>query len=216
MSYHRQRMSSDTQLITISIGGNDVGFGNVLTTCTMSTDQEGTTQEKHQIEHDACIEAIDDARDIATNTTLQRKLETVFSGLRNLGNQDLQVVVVGYPNLLPAYGDIVGSCIWGNGYAKTSGRNVASDEVQKSRLLHDELNTTIENAVDATNDSHIHFVDPSSAFVGHELCRPNPWFNNVVPDALDTVMQNMSYHPNKSGQIAYAAAIGTEVNNILP
>jgi GDSL-like Lipase/Acylhydrolase family len=209
-------VSSDTRLITISIGGNDVGFGNVLTTCTMSTEREGTTEEKHQIEHDACIEAIDDARDIATSATLQHKLETVFSGLRSLGNQDLHVVVVGYPNLLPAYSDIVGSCVWGNGYLQTSGRSVAGDEVQKSRLLHNELNMAIKKAVDATNDNQIHFVDPSSAFVGHELCRPDPWFNNVVPDAFDNVMRRMSYHPNESGQIAYAAAVETEVNNILP
>lgn len=208
-------ISQETELVTITIGGNDIGFGNVLVTCTMATEEEGTTEEKHQIEHDACINAIDDARGIATGATFQDDLETVFSGLRDLGNENLQVVVVGYPNLLPAYRDIVGSCIWGNGYLRTSGRNVASDEVQKSRLLHDELNEALENAVDATNDSNIHFVDPSSVFIGHELCRPMPWFNSVVPDAFDEVRRRMSYHPNNGGQIAYADAVETEVNNLL-
>lgn len=208
-------VTSATQLVTISIGGNDIGFGNVLVTCTLATEEEGTTSEKHQIEHDACIEAIDDARDVATSSTLQDDLEAVFSGLRTLGNQDLQVIVVGYPNLLPAHDDIMGTCVWGGGEPETSGRAVASDETQKSRLLHDELNATIEDAVDATNDSSIHFVDPSSAFAGHELCRTTPWFNGVVP-SVDPVMRSMSYHPNNNGQIAYATVVGTEVDNLFP
>lgn len=209
-------VSDATKLVTISIGGNDIGFGNVLLTCTMATKEEGTTSEKHEIEHDACIDAIDDARDAAASSTFQDDLEAVFSGLRELGDEDLEVVVTGYPNLLPGYSNIVGSCVWGNGQPTTSGRAVSSDETQKSRLLHDELNATIEAAVDATSDTNIHFVDPSSAFAGHELCRPSPWFNNVVADWLDEVMRRMSYHPNSDGQAAYKSVVGTEVDNLFP
>lgn len=207
-------VSSATKLVTITIGGNDVGFGNVLTTCTLPTSESGTTEEKHQIEHDACVQAIDNARAIASSSTFQTKLEAVFSGVRSLGNQNLQVVVAGYPNLFPAFDDITETCVWGNGYLGTSGRTVASDEVQKARLLHDELNATIAAAVIATGDSHIHFVDPSSAFAGHELCRSTPWFYNVIPDAFNTINRRGSYHPNASGQTAYATVIEGEVNSI--
>lgn len=206
-------VSSETQLVTITIGGNDVGFGDVLNTCTLPTTEEGTTEEKHQIEHDACVQAIEDARTIATSNALQTKLEDVFSGVRSLGSQDLQVVVAGYPNLFPAFGGITGTCVWGNGYIGTSGHTVASDEVQKARLLHDELNATIAAAVTAAGDSHVHYVDPSSAFSGHELCRPTPWFYNVIPDAVDVVNRKGSYHPNASGQTAYAGVIEGMVNS---
>ncbi|MBO0783666.1 MAG: SGNH/GDSL hydrolase family protein, partial [Ktedonobacteraceae bacterium] len=72
-------VSSSTNLVTITIGGNDVGFGSVLTSCTLPTNESGTTEEKHQIEHDACIRAIDDAQTTASSAALQSKLETVFS-----------------------------------------------------------------------------------------------------------------------------------------
>lgn len=204
-------ITPETELVTITIGGNDVGFGSVLITCTLATDQSGTTQQKHDIEHDACIDALDDARVKATSPTLQTKLEDVFSGLRDLGSTNLQVVVAGYPNLFPAYADISGSCVWGNGALTTSGRNIASDEVAKSRLLHDELNQAIEDAVTATGDTNVHFVNPTAAFSGHELCRPTPWFNNVVPSAFDATQRAQSYHPNSSGQQAYANTIKAKV-----
>ena len=206
-------VSSETQLITISIGGNDVGFGGVLTTCTLATNEGATAEEKHLIEHNACIAAIDDAREIAGSAAFRNKLSTVFSGLRSLGGQNLQIVVVGYPNLFPAYADIVGSCVWGNGQPSTSGRDLASDEAGKSRLLQSELNAAIVNAVGMTNDSNIHFVDPTNAFVGHELCRPSPWFNNVVP-SVDPVLRRGSYHPDSNGQVAYADAVGAVINNL--
>ncbi|OCC09528.1 Lipase 1 precursor [Streptomyces sp. PTY087I2] len=205
-------VSSSTQLVTITIGGNDVGFGDVLATCTLSTTESGTTEEKHQIEHDACIQAIEDAQTAASSAALQSKLETMFSGIRSLGGSNLQVVVAGYPNLLPEFTDITGTCVWGDGYPSTSGRTVASDEVQAARQLHDDLNATIADAVSATNDDHVHYVDPSSAFAGHELCRSNPWLYNVIPN-LDTVYQRGSYHPNASGQTAYASVIEAEVNS---
>lgn len=204
-------VSSETELVTITIGGNDVGFGDVLKTCTLSTTESGTTEEKHQIEHDSCIQAIDDAQSNAQGA-LQNKLEGVFAGLRSLGSGNLQVVVAGYPNLFPVFGDISGSCVWGNGNINTSGRTVASDEVQASRQLHDDLDATIAAAVTATADDHIHYVDPSSVFAGHELCRSDPWFYNVVPH-LDTIDQKGSYHPNSSGQTAYANVIKQMINS---
>lgn len=206
-------VSGATKLVTITIGGNNVGFTGVLKTCTLQTTESGTTEEKHQIEHDACVQAIEDAQTIATSTDLRTKLETVFSDLRILGNSDLQVVVTGYPNLLPAFGDITGTCIWGDGYPTTSGRTVASDEVQGARLLVGDLNSTIDAAVIATGDDHIHFVNPSSAFAGHELCRPTPWFHNVIPDIVDPVGQQGSYHPNPAGEAAYAGVVEAMVNS---
>ncbi|MDB5165668.1 MAG: Lipase 1 [Candidatus Saccharibacteria bacterium] len=216
-------ISEDTELVTITTGGNDVGFGDVLRTCTKAykpgENEELSTEDRHNIEHEACINAIEDARLTATGIAFQEELEDVFSGLRDLGSSSLQVVVAGYPNLFPAYVNIVGTCKWEgdwvtNAINETSGRNVASDEITKARLLHDELNGVIEDAVDATNDSNIHFVDPSATFAGHELCRPNPWFHGVV-SSIDETEQAMSYHPNSDGQAAYASVLESEIDGLL-
>ncbi len=213
-------ITNDTELVTITIGGNDVGFGDVLRTCTLARDDDVSTEEEHQLEHDGCINAIEDAQDIATSTTFQNKLETVFSGIRSLGSSNLQLIVVGYPNLFPEYGDIVGTCRWEgdwftNTFNQTSGRDVAEDEVTESRVLHDNINSAIEAAVEATNDSNVHFVDPSSVFVGHELCRPYPWFNGVIP-AIDDAGRAESYHPNSDGQLAYESVVESEIENLFP
>lgn len=211
-------ITTNTKLVTISIGGNDIGFPSVMSTCTMAADVDPSTStvERQQIEHDECLDALQDADDTAKSSALQDKLEGVFSDIRSLGSSNLQVVVAGYPNLFPNYGDIVGSCVWGDGVPYTSGRAVASDEAQSARLVHDDLNATIQAAVDATGDSNIHFVNPTATFAGHELCRPDPWLNNVTIDFNNSGLTSGTYHPNADGQSAYATAVGAEVQALLP
>lgn len=208
-------VSSTTKLVTMTMAGNDVGFGTVLTTCALATDRKGTAKQRHRIEHDACMLAIKNAQVIASSAALRDKLKVMLSGVRSLGSGDLQVIEGGYPNLLPKFKDITGTCVWGGGAAQTSGRNVSSDEIVKARALHDTLNATILAAVAATNDNHIHFVDPSSLFDGHELCRPHPWFNNVMP-SIDPRVVQQSYHPNGAGETAYATVMRVKANKLLP
>lgn len=75
-------LSSSTTLVSITIGGNDVGFANIMTTCAL----QGT---------DACVAAVDSAEDTARNA-MPGKLDTTYDNIRAHA-PNAHVVVLSYP-----------------------------------------------------------------------------------------------------------------------
>ncbi|MBO4210539.1 SGNH/GDSL hydrolase family protein [Micromonospora echinofusca] len=75
-------LSSTTTLVSISVGGNDVGFANIMTTCVLY----GTTE---------CVAAVDAAMVKARNQ-LPGLLANVYTGIRSKA-PNARVVVLGYP-----------------------------------------------------------------------------------------------------------------------
>lgn len=77
-------LGTDTTLVTISIGGNDVGFTSVLTQCLQSTDS-------------TCENAVHDS-EIKVRDALPAKLDHTYTKIRAAAPL-AKVVVVGYPRL---------------------------------------------------------------------------------------------------------------------
>ncbi|MBN0047205.1 SGNH/GDSL hydrolase family protein [Streptomyces actuosus] len=75
-------LSSSTGLVSISIGGNDAGFADVMTTCVFSSDS-------------TCLSRINTAK-AYVSSTLPGKLDTVYSTIRSKA-PNARVVVLGYP-----------------------------------------------------------------------------------------------------------------------
>jgi lysophospholipase L1-like esterase len=75
-------LNSSTGLVTISVGGNDAGFGDVMTTCVTESDS-------------ACISRINTAK-AYMDSTLPGKLDSVYSAIRSKA-PGAHVVVLGYP-----------------------------------------------------------------------------------------------------------------------
>jgi lysophospholipase L1-like esterase len=75
-------LSSSTTLVSITIGGNDVGFSNIMETCAL----DGTS---------SCVSAVNAAETYARNT-LPGSLNTVFSDI-HADAPNAHVVVLDYP-----------------------------------------------------------------------------------------------------------------------
>lgn len=75
-------LSSTTTLVSVTIGGNDVGFANIMTTCVLY----GTTE---------CVAAVQAAEDKA-RAQLTGLLNNVYNGIKTRA-PNARVVVVGYP-----------------------------------------------------------------------------------------------------------------------
>ncbi|MBV1852697.1 SGNH/GDSL hydrolase family protein [Catellatospora sp. NEAU-YM18] len=75
-------LSSSTTLVSISIGGNDMGFSNIMSTCAL----QGTTQ---------CVAAVQAAEDKA-RSSLTGLLNNVYNGIRSKA-PNARVVVLDYP-----------------------------------------------------------------------------------------------------------------------
>ncbi|MEV5379480.1 SGNH/GDSL hydrolase family protein [Streptomyces nondiastaticus] len=75
-------LNSSTGLVSLSIGGNDAGFADTMSTCVLSSDS-------------ACLERINQARTYVQNT-LPGELDKVYTAIRGRAPA-AHVVVLGYP-----------------------------------------------------------------------------------------------------------------------
>ncbi len=77
-------LSSATTLVSITIGGNDAGFANIMTTCVTSSDS-------------TCAAAVNTAEAYAQNT-LPARLDATYNAIRSHA-PNAHVVVLGYPHM---------------------------------------------------------------------------------------------------------------------
>ncbi|MFG2950571.1 SGNH/GDSL hydrolase family protein [Streptomyces adustus] len=75
-------LNSSTGLVSITIGGNDAGFADVMTTCVLSSDS-------------GCISRINTAK-AYVDSTLPGKLDAVYTAI-STNAPNARVVVIGYP-----------------------------------------------------------------------------------------------------------------------
>ncbi|MEW2072739.1 SGNH/GDSL hydrolase family protein [Streptomyces sp. NPDC017966] len=75
-------LSTSTGLVSISVGGNDAGFADVMTTCVLQSDS-------------SCLSRIATAR-AYVDSTLPGRLDSVYSAIRDRA-PNARVVVLGYP-----------------------------------------------------------------------------------------------------------------------
>lgn len=174
-----------TDVVTITIGGNNVGFEafaveclNPATEC--AGESQATTHALYAIDH-----------------TLPGELDSLFANIVATNHApNAQVYVVGYPLLVPKTdaGADLGACWYLSDTERVSIRDVIT-----------RMDLQIDLAARRAGD-RFHYVDPNgggSPFEGHELCHGGSYFNGA------TVFPNYhySYHPNTLGQQAYKQLI---------
>jgi lysophospholipase L1-like esterase len=102
-------LTADTTLVSVQVGGNDVGFVDTLETCILN------------LPDSTCINAVNNA--IATGrSVLPGSLASLYAGIRAKA-PSAQVVVMGYPRMYK----IGGNCIFGLSDTKRSALNNAAD-----------------------------------------------------------------------------------------
>jgi hypothetical protein len=77
-------LSSATTLVSLTIGGNDAGFSDVMTTCVTGSDTD-------------CVNRVNQAENYARNT-LPARLDTTYNAIRAKA-PNAKVVVLGYPHV---------------------------------------------------------------------------------------------------------------------
>lgn len=101
-------LSSSTTLVSVTAGGNDVGFADVMQDCVLSSEA-------------TCVSSVNTAISQIQNS-LPSSLDSLYSGIRTRAPQ-AQVVVLGYPRFYK----LSGSCIAGLTETERSAINNASD-----------------------------------------------------------------------------------------
>ncbi|MGP8302859.1 SGNH/GDSL hydrolase family protein [Streptomyces inhibens] len=103
-------LNSSTGLVSISIGGNDAGFADTMTTCALQGES-------------ACLARIAQARTYIDNT-LPGKLDGVYSAISQKAPA-AHVVVLGYPRFYK----LGGSCFAGLSEKSRAAINAAADDI---------------------------------------------------------------------------------------
>lgn len=185
------KVTSETDLVTMTIGGNNMPFSAFAKACVIGQfGCEGNAQDEAM-------------QGIVNNVIPQMEsaLGAVRDRLAYLYNSKATVLVLGYPQMIPENPWITpnSDCWWLN----------SEGEISAIRDVTNALNTAIKNEVEAIGGK-FKFVPadaPESPFAGHELCRDplvsQPYFINYIP----VMPVEYVFHPNQAGQQTYADLI---------
>lgn len=174
-------------VITVSISGNDIGFGDKQKQCLMP----GT-----------CFSSYEDRLELVREMNAQLpRLVDMLAQLRKAASPNTKIFVLGYPQPILAQG----SCP----------ANVLLNE--EERLLISQVVDYLNQVISiAASRSGVVYVDVGQAFTGFRLCETTASLSamnglvlgNDLPFSFGPV-GNESYHPNQRGHQLYAQVIRT-------
>ncbi|NUO44138.1 MAG: SGNH/GDSL hydrolase family protein [Streptomyces sp.] len=187
-------VSASTRLVTIGIGGNDIGFGSLITRCVK-------VGVRYQLESRIGDSAPDPApcreRQTSGGTDdVETKIEATSGRVADvLGDirrraPEARVYVVGYPTILPARGADCGPEM-----------GLAPGDVTYLRQKEQQLNTMLR---EAANDAGAGYVDTYGPSDGRDACAQADvrWVEPLIPAAPAAPV-----HPNERGERGMAQAV---------
>ncbi|WP_433035295.1 peptidoglycan-binding protein [Actinomycetospora sp. CA-053990] len=183
----RSAVGPDTSLVTLSLGGNDIGFGGVAANCAIG--------KLARIGWDAnCVGEIEGATDRVSN--VRAPMASVLRDIHERAPR-ARILVVGYPRMFPdAPSD---QCSTG-----FPGVSFQIKEMTRLNALATALNAEIRTVSLEAGD-WVSFVSVENAFAGHDACVDSDrdrWINLMHSPRQETT-KNESYHPTIAGQAAF-------------
>ena len=173
-------VKSETQLVTMTIGGNDSGvFINAILSCgsagVLTLGQGSPCKDRYG-------SSFEDTIRTTTYPALVRALEAV-----RVKAPSARVAILGYPWIMPASGGCFGKM------------PVAKGDVPYVRGIQATLNDAVRRAAEATGATYVNFNDVSN---GHDACQPIGvrWVEPVLQGTNPVIV-----HPNALGESEMAA-----------
>ncbi len=156
---------TDVGLVTFTIGGNDLGFGDVLTGCTVLANCEIAFADADEL--------IDEVQPVLEDT-----YEAVLAHATGA-----QVVVLSYPQI---FSDDFDAC--------TTELFIDPLEKAWLRGLIVHMDQVIRDAVDAVNDPRLSLLSLLDSFSGHEICTEDAYVNGVSYEIPNSFHPNSAGH----------------------
>jgi lysophospholipase L1-like esterase len=177
-------LSASTTLVTLDIGGNDLGFASIIIACTglSLTSPLGSPCKKLYT-----AGGTDQLAQLVAQTG--PKVAAVLAGIHQRAPQ-ARVLLVGYPDVLP-----------NTGHGCWPAVPIAYGDVPYLHGVETELNAMLASEAAAGNAT---FVDTYAGSIGHDFCqRPGvKWVEGLVPTSPAAPV-----HPNALGEEAMARQV---------
>ena len=179
-------LTTDTQIATLQIGGNDIGFTSILENCATANPFAHPCRDKYVVNgHDTLADKI---------AATAPKVATVLQGI-HARSPGARVFVVNYAAILPE----TGSGCWPQ-------VPIAFADVPYLRSVEKNLNAMLAQQA-AANDARI--VDDYTASIGRDACKSSStrWVEPLVPANAAA-----PFHPNARGEAGIAAEVVSAVS----
>ena len=179
-------LTTDTQIVTLQIGGNDIGFTSILENCATANPFAHPCRDKYVVNgHDTLADKI---------AATAPKVATVLQGI-HARSPGARVFVVNYAAILPE----TGSGCWPQ-------VPIAFSDVPYLRSVEKNLNAMLAQQA-AANDARI--VDDYTASIGRDACKSSStrWVEPLVPANAAA-----PFHPNARGEAGIAAEVVSAVS----
>ncbi|MFC0458824.1 SGNH/GDSL hydrolase family protein [Arthrobacter liuii] len=178
-----RQLNKSTELVTITAGGNDIGFGSIIGACGVALINVTPGQD--------CLDATTTANTLIQSKKLYNNVLSMINSVRAAA-PNAKIVVTGYPYLIdPIPGGMT---------------SPAALFIYQATQLADDLDGSIAEAAAfadgaTAGDPKVQYVDVRLKFLGHGALTPgDPWINAATGNAD-------SFHPNAKGYQAYYSAL---------
>lgn len=181
-------------VVTLTGGGNDVGFVKVLQYCAGDI-KETATNSTHTCEY------VDGGK---LHKILNDSIDTQYGKIKELiqkiktASPGVKIYYIGYPSFIAGSDEI---CGYNNGALNAEERNMINQAVKR-------LNHTIKQAA-ASED--IQYIDVEEALDGGRLCESEKYITGILDDGALKPDHYGAFHPNAAGHTKITEAIITQV-----
>lgn len=159
-------LSADTDYVSLTIGGNDVGFANLILNCAGSWSFN-------------CGNAVEDTKWKIENE-LPAKLDRAYGAIR-AGAPSATVVVLGYGRM------------FGKKLSCAAADGITEQEAIWANEVADMLDATIADRAAAAGFA---FQSSIKSFTGHDVCARDPWLNGKSWSIADGYHPSRSGYAN--------------------
>jgi hypothetical protein len=183
-------LNRNTKIVTLGIGGNDIGFTEIATTCVqLFVFPQGTSPTPCRDRYNAGGVDVIGAR----ISQLRPKLKAVLDEI-DRRSPNAKVFVIGYPAVLPETTALFELC--------QPVLPVAKGDVP---FLRDEVEKRLNAAIREVAVAHGEvYVDTYAPSLGHDACKA-PGIRWVEPVVM--AMDAAPVHPNRDGMVGTAATV---------
>ena len=150
-------VTSTTKLVTVSIGGNDVGFSDIVKNCTLDYLSFGGCKADY-------VSGTTDSLSAKISQT-QPKIAQVLATVKSRAPQ-AKIFVYGYPTLVPM-----------SGSSGCTGLTLASSDIPYIRAKQAEFETMLRSTTQAAGAT---FIDVYASSNGHDPCASSAWTARVI------------------------------------
>jgi hypothetical protein len=179
------RLSTATNVVTLQIGGNDIGFSEILEECVTENPFDDKCRDKYLV----------NGRDIISERIIATapKVDAVLDGIRARA-PFARVFVVNYAAIVPD-----------SGYGCWPQVPLAYLDVPYLRSKHKQLNSMLGQQAAANGAT---LVDDYTASIGKDACRGSStrWVEPLFPENSAA-----PFHPNLTGMTGIAGVVVTRV-----